>query len=342
MTRCKCELSASDFLRAVSNAYHEVESSVYDQIHSEIATQVQPVLASMLDEIRQSSLPRKLRVLDIGCGTGFASEQLLLRLGSRIESLTCCDLSPEMLERCRRKLQSHPNVSFIQADAESIAGGPETFHLIVTCSVLHHLPNPKNLFNRIQVLLGSGCFYLMLHEPSCRYYRNPECAKVFSKYKVSARRRMLCRYFNPERYWSRLMHAIRRDSKDTLEERTSRLLLVRNIIRRPLTIREVRQMVDIHVPPIHPGTFQLGSSGFDPDEIRGFHSGNLRCIRNISYGFLGTELEAAAPLFWKKRAGELAKKFPLDGAQISALWQKSGSPQQSHIGQIDTQIVVET
>lgn len=73
------------------------------------------------------------RVLDVGCGTGRWSVQLRDR-GAQV---TAVDVSPHAIER-NRKL--HPGIEFHVADLASADLGRSRFDLIVSVTVLQHIP----------------------------------------------------------------------------------------------------------------------------------------------------------------------------------------------------------
>jgi len=55
-------------------------------------------------------------VVEIGCGTGLLSERLAPLAGRYLAT----DIAPEMLERCRQRLEHVPHASFAVADGESL------------------------------------------------------------------------------------------------------------------------------------------------------------------------------------------------------------------------------
>ena len=95
------------------------------------AAPVQRVVAARLAErIARLPLPKRPRILEIGCGTGFLTEALQARLPDAEWLVT--DLSPRMLGACRARVG--PGVTFEVMDGERPTVGDRRFDLI--CSSL--------------------------------------------------------------------------------------------------------------------------------------------------------------------------------------------------------------
>lgn len=86
-----------------------------------------------------ASLPagRYPRLLDVGCGTGFASEAMIERF--RPTSITGVDISREMLERMRSKLAGLPDIAleFHVADVLSMPVPDGAFDCVLASMALH-------------------------------------------------------------------------------------------------------------------------------------------------------------------------------------------------------------
>ncbi len=72
-----------------------------------------------------------LRILDVGCGTGYCCEALLKR-GARVVAL---DLSPIMLEKAKERCGDH-NITYIQGDAEDLPFMDDEFDGVVSSLAL--------------------------------------------------------------------------------------------------------------------------------------------------------------------------------------------------------------
>ncbi len=90
-------------------------------------------------------------VLDYGCGTGTTS----CELASQVKEIHAIDISSKMIEIAKEKADASDveNVSFVQADIFDERYKAELFDAVLTFNVLHTVPNPKNVMQRIHELL---------------------------------------------------------------------------------------------------------------------------------------------------------------------------------------------
>lgn len=93
-----------------------------------------------------------MRILDAGCGTGFASLAVLDALGRRgleVGKIDAFDLTPAMLQRFEATVRARalPRVDVRQADARNLDGLPDTwtgYDLIISVSMLEYI-EPREL-----------------------------------------------------------------------------------------------------------------------------------------------------------------------------------------------------
>ena len=81
-------------------------------------------------------------VLDVGCGTGSLALAAKRRVGPT-GIVTGIDASPEMIERARRKAANRADgIHFEVARVESLPFPDESFDVVLSTLMMHHLPRP--------------------------------------------------------------------------------------------------------------------------------------------------------------------------------------------------------
>ena len=92
--------------------------------------------------IADLDLPPRANVLDLACGTGDFTAALLQRLPDA--SVTCVDLTPEMLALARQKLAGASGVTFCTGDAQDLAAFTDaTFDLVVCAFGFRNFPDKE-------------------------------------------------------------------------------------------------------------------------------------------------------------------------------------------------------
>ena len=101
-----------------------------------------------------SHLEPGMRVLELGCGTGYFTRELA-RLGADVIAI---DVSPELLEIAKANC-SMPNVRYEIQDASALSYSSAVFDSVVGSSVLHHLEIKEALQEIYRVLKPGGAIY---------------------------------------------------------------------------------------------------------------------------------------------------------------------------------------
>lgn len=96
-------------------------------------------------------------VLDFGCGTGTLA--LMIKQAHPACRVEGIDIDPQILEIARRKARSrHLTVEFTAYDGMTLPYGNESFDIVVSSYVVHHLSHgdKTRLFREISRVLESG------------------------------------------------------------------------------------------------------------------------------------------------------------------------------------------
>jgi SAM-dependent methyltransferase len=101
-----------------------------------------------------SHLKRGMTVLELGCGTGYFTQELV-RSGADVVAI---DVSPELLEIARTNC-SAPNVQYQIGNAYALSYDDAVFDSVVGSSVLYHLEIEKALRDVYRVLKPGGTIF---------------------------------------------------------------------------------------------------------------------------------------------------------------------------------------
>jgi ubiquinone/menaquinone biosynthesis C-methylase UbiE len=101
--------------------------------------------------------PRPLRVLDVGTGTGLIPIELCHR--TPVASVLGIDLASHMLARALRHVDHaglEGRVRIVRADAKSTGLDSGAFDVVLSNSIVHHIPDPRDVFSEMWRLVGAG------------------------------------------------------------------------------------------------------------------------------------------------------------------------------------------
>lgn len=105
--------------------------------------------------LRMGGNTKDMRVLDVGCGRGVGTKEILDRFGAR--SVYAIDLDPGMVQRAKRRLGAYgQRVSVSVGDVEHLDVESETFDAVFDFAVLHHVPDWQNAVTEIRRVLKPG------------------------------------------------------------------------------------------------------------------------------------------------------------------------------------------
>jgi ubiquinone/menaquinone biosynthesis C-methylase UbiE len=136
------------------------------EFHDALAAELDPLamVPRALDHLEAALLQatgdvRGKRVLDLGCGTGDLTLELLRR-GAHVTAL---DISPGMVDVARRRAEHHrPGlpVQFLAGDAEASGLPDAAFELVIGKWIIHHLDTARicREVSRLLVPGGRGWF----------------------------------------------------------------------------------------------------------------------------------------------------------------------------------------
>ncbi len=109
----------------------DVAAEAYDRFMGRYSRLLSPQLADL------AGVAAGQRVLDVGCGPGALTSELVARLGA--PSVTAVDPSPPFVEAARAR---HPGVEVHQASAEELPFADDAFDVSLAQLVVHFMADP--------------------------------------------------------------------------------------------------------------------------------------------------------------------------------------------------------
>ncbi|MEY6552609.1 class I SAM-dependent methyltransferase [Bacillus cereus] len=98
------------------------------------------------------------QIIDIGCGGGIYTKELALMGAKNVVGL---DFSKEILQAAKENCNNFSNISFIHGDTHNIPYPNETFDIVISRAVIHHLQDiPTFLREASRILNKNGVLIL--------------------------------------------------------------------------------------------------------------------------------------------------------------------------------------
>jgi SAM-dependent methyltransferase len=298
-------------IEEINKIFHSFDATHYDREHPEIHQQLPPIWAEMIAQLPHVS---SWNVLDFGCGTGFEADLLLSKIGDKVAKLTAYDPSAEMILLCKNRLQKYPQVTFCSRIEEAHRRGP--FDMLLTNSLLHHLPNIVDTVGSLLPSLSNNAVWLAGHEPSARFYRNDKCLKLLEEYR---RFRKYARWFDLRTYTTRLRLLLRGNPLSA----TAYIAHERGLFLKRPSPAIIDRIVDFHVPRSVDDV--TNGHGLDIEKMQTWLQRDWILQWSKTYAFLSPVPYSRAPNSWVKRARQLELQYPSDGANFCMVWRRRSS-----------------
>ena len=133
--------------KARARLFYKYLSRVYDEINPFVWNERMRTEAIDLLDLQADD-----RVLDVGCGTGFATEGLL----ERTERVHGLDQSRHQLERAWAKFGKTDRVRFYRGDAERLPFGDDAFDAVWSSGSIEYWPDPVAALREFRRVVRPG------------------------------------------------------------------------------------------------------------------------------------------------------------------------------------------
>jgi 2-polyprenyl-3-methyl-5-hydroxy-6-metoxy-1,4-benzoquinol methylase len=145
------------FYKEIAAKYDQYESCAKEDFY-------QQMLEEDLDKMRLQLPARSIECLDCGGGSG----NLTLKMLKRGWRVTVVDVSPEMLEISKAKVQAHGYVAeFVNDSVEHfLSSCLQNYDVVTFSSVLHHLYSPQEVVKEVASRIKPGGFFYSNFDPA--------------------------------------------------------------------------------------------------------------------------------------------------------------------------------
>ena len=133
--------------KARARLFYKYLSKVYDQVNPFIWDDEMRAEALSMVDIQQDD-----RVLDVGCGTGFATEGLL----QHTDDVHGLDQSVHQMEKAFEKFGKHDRVRFYRGDAERLPFTDGSFDVVWSSGSIEYWPNPVDALVEFRRVVKPG------------------------------------------------------------------------------------------------------------------------------------------------------------------------------------------
>lgn len=155
-----------------NRSVHDQIVNAYDEERIEIfnSTEQKRIQAAFQDAVsRLNKLSGQVRALDFGAGTGNLTKHLI-ELGAKV---TSADVSSGCLAKIRDNVSCLDKLEIYELNGKDLTGIPdESFDLVATYSVLHHVPDYLRVIDEFVRVASPGGIIIIDHEVCSAYWQS--------------------------------------------------------------------------------------------------------------------------------------------------------------------------
>lgn len=254
----------NSLIKEFNRVFYEVEAEIYDDRHPEVIKGNQ----EWWDDVGAKIIkPRGrvtgVKIIDIGCGTGFVGDVVLKHLGKE-DQFICYDLTPAMLKEARRKLAGHSDcrLEFISGDADNLPFPANSFDVITLNAILHHLADFSPLLKEVDRILKKGGHVIVAHEHNKLFFSSLTLRFASSLYKLMGGGKSIT---------------------DEMQTAINEKLKQKGVITRNLSKDDILKMVEFNSPVEQDSILVEKDKGFIPTEIVENYFPNYKLVEIREY-----------------------------------------------------------
>ncbi len=149
---------SKDRIQAIKQDF-AIRSSFYDDYIVKVVPHHSEMLQALINSIPFSS-DKPIRVLELGCGTGIATSNILERFPNAY--IKCIDISQDMLDMAKVKFALNPNVEFEQDDYTKL-NISDNFDVVISFLSMMYLTDDearKRVFKKVYDILFDNGFFI--------------------------------------------------------------------------------------------------------------------------------------------------------------------------------------
>jgi SAM-dependent methyltransferase len=295
-------LDAAAFHTAVNSIFHGCGAPSYDKLHADMWESLPQQLQLLASDFLGLYPPPnpKMSALDLGCGTGLATELILQsRLGAFIRQVDLVDPSQEMLDvAAMRESILAVRHRMIRGTIHNLPARAR-YDVILACCVLQHVPELSELLRQVSIRQQPGAIFLHLQDANHDHQDDPERVKRVERQRNGGRARA-----------ARLFGRLGRGAATELSKINDELVR-RKIVARELSKSEIRSLVDLCVNETRPISIRQMKTLLPEYEL----------VSCRSYAFFGVLVSALSTRYGPQERALIAARAP-NGSQIAGIWRK--------------------
>ena len=163
----------------INELHHDFMASQYDNCNKRMYVSEKQRWEKVFYDLAKTQT-RPLKILEIGCGTGFVSS-IAKSTSGLVANYICADISAKILPIAKKnisltKIGKENKVHFefvkMRSDTFKLPTKENSVDAILFNSVLHHLPQTDEFFKEAKRALTKNGIIVAGHEPSSRYNKS--------------------------------------------------------------------------------------------------------------------------------------------------------------------------